>query len=387
MDILIKQYKLFNNDNFIINYICKNNIMVYGKLNENNNYNESNESNESNENNENKCLCFFSNETLLLFNFKKKSDNIQKEPIYINCDEIVYKYDENNLRIPYYNNKKIFAIKINLKEIFNFISSTLFIYDNQIICGEYIQNLADIVIGTKNSLLFNSNNIIFSKEMCTIDELTNISKYKFIFVFTHDLEEFYKKFEKNLFDKILISHNSDHGISYIKNIKLHLAQNCLINNSNLVPLPIGIQNTQWFDHNIFSNIRKMNIKKSKDIYFYFNMDTHSSRYNCYNILKNKLEWNVNRNKVEYFIELSKHKYAICPRGNGIDTHRIWECLYLNVIPIVLKEDNIKIDNLPIIFIDKWEDIDNINFLNIQFKNQELNKITINYYKNILEKFL
>ena len=67
------------------------------------------------------------------------------------------------------------------------------------------------------------------------------------------------------------------------------------------------------------------------------------------------------------IELKKHKYAICPRGNGIDTHRIWECLYLDVIPIMLKRDYFGIDNLPIIYLNSWDELD-VNNINTNFKN-------------------
>ena len=124
----------------------------------------------------------------------------------------------------------------------------------------------------------------------------------------------------------------------------------------------------------------MKITKTKNIYFFFNLNTHSSRYACYHQLTNSLNWNIKRNKEEYFIELASHKYAICPRGNGLDTHRIWECLYLDVIPIMLKRDYLGIDNLPIIYLNNWDELD-INNINTQFKNIQFSKITIDYYKN------
>jgi len=128
----------------------------------------------------------------------------------------------------------------------------------------------------------------------------------------------------------------------------------------------------------------MNIQKTKDVYFYFSLYTHKSRANCYNKLKNKLLWNISRDKEEYFIELASHKYCICPRGNGIDTHRIWEALYLNVIPIVIESDFINIHNLPIIILKNWDELD-INNLQNNFNNQENSKLTMDYYKNILNK--
>jgi len=333
MNILIQQYKLFNDDNLMLDYITSNNIMVYDKI---------------------------TNPTQLL--------NIE----HINYKDLEFRYNEQNLRVPY----KIIAIKINLNEIYNYISSTSLLPDNEIIYGEQIQNIADIVIGNNSSLSFNPNNIIYSKQRYSINQISDLTNYKKIFVFTHDLEDFYNKFSNQLSDKIIISHNSDHEIRYIKNVKLHLAQNCLIKNNKLLSLPIGIENTQWFDHNTFHKIRKSKIIKTKNIYFYFNLNTHPSRLTCYNKLKDKLEWNTKRSKEDYFIELASHKYAICPRGNGLDTHRIWECLYLDVIPIIIEKDDLKIDNLPIIILEDWELIDNI--YNI-FTKQMNNKIVINNY--------
>lgn len=340
MNILIEQYKLFNNSNLLIDYITNNRIMVY--------------------------------------------DELINPTILIDCPEINYKdldfqYDDNNYRIPYYKNKKIQAIKINLNDIYNYISSNSLIPDNQIICGENIQLLADVVVGSKSSLLFNPNNRFYSKEMKLIEDLTDISNYKKIFIFTHDLELFYKKFGDKLSNKIIISHNSDHGILYIEDVKLHLSQNCLMNHDNLIPLPIGIQNRQWFDHEIFHKIRKLRIPKINFIYFFFDLNTHITRIRCHNMLKHNLIWNISRSKEQYYIELASYKYAICPRGNGLDTHRIWECLYLDVIPIIIEVDNLQIDNLPINIMEDWDKL----FLKDNFSNQENSKLTMSYYYNLL----
>jgi hypothetical protein len=337
INILIEQYKLFNNNNLLIDYVTYHKVMIYDEI---------------------------------------PDPNLIIDSPIINYMDLEFRYDINNLRIPYHNNKKLWAIRINLNEIYNYISSNSLIPDDQIIYGEKIQNIADIVVGNKSSLNFNPNNIFFSKEMKSIHELNDISKYNSIFIFTHDLEDFYNKFGDQLSSKIIISHNSDHEIRYIKNVKLHLAQNCLIKNNKLLSIPIGIENTQWFDHNIFHKIRKSKIIKTKNIYFYFNLNTHPSRLTCYNKLKDKLEWNTKRNKEDYFMELASHKYAICPRGNGLDTHRIWECLYLDVIPIIIEEDDLKIDNLPIIILKDWELIDNVYNM---FTKQINNKIVINNY--------
>jgi hypothetical protein len=350
-DILKKQAKLFNIllNKEQIDYILKNNIMIYSNI----------------------------------------SDVINENVTEINCKNIIWTYDDNNYRIPYYNEKKINQIKLqDFYNIYDFISSASLILEDDIICGENFLKICDVFIGSHNSINSNPNNKYLQKNIYNIDNnLTEILKiYKTIFIKTDDLYNFYNKTKNDdLSDKIIITHNSDHEIDikynpFLNNIKKQYSQNCITQHKNLESIPIGIENSQWFDHKILHEIRsRTDIKKEKNIYFMFSLSTHKSRNMCYKILKNKLKWNKKLSKKDYFIELKKHKYAICPRGNGLDTHRIWECLYLDVIPIMLKHDSIKIDNLPIIYLNNWKEINEVN-LNKRFENMNFSKITFDYYK-------
>lgn len=342
------QYLLFNNTNKIINFIIDNKIMAYTNL-----------------------------------------DNIiiNNEYINYNLEEITWKYDENNYRIPYYNNIKINYIKLDLLKhnIYDFISSNSIIPDEEIICGENIQNLCDIVLFTNETINANPNNNLFSKKIENINKLDNLNEYNSIFIKGEELEYFYNKFDKDINNKIILSHNSDYEVNdryikYLNKVNKQLSQNCLFQYKNLISLPIGIENRQWVDHNIFHRIRKSkDIKKTKNIYFFFSLDTNSSRKECYDSLKDKLEWNKKKNKEEYFIELKKHKYAVCPRGNGLDTHRIWECLYLDVIPIIIERDFININNLPIIVLKNWKELN----IKKEFNNIKNSKVCLDFYKKII----
>jgi hypothetical protein len=344
MDIIVKQYYLFNTNKVLIDIIKRENVLVYTNISKLNTDFDGNK---------------------------------------FNLDEITWKYNENNLRIPFNNNIKLNYYKLKEADnVFDFISSHSFISDEEIINGEKIQNFADVVIGSDSSLRWNPNNRYFSKEMQNLNNNFDIDKYKSIFVFTHDLELFNEKFKDSIDNKTIITHNSDHEINNRYNFRTHLCQNLLNVFDNTIPIPIGIENNQWFDNNIFYQIKNIKIEKTKNIYFYFNQNTHFTRKTCYEKLVNKLEWNISRPKNEYFIELAKHKYAICPRGNGLDTHRIWECLYLNTIPIVVKDDFININNLPIIILDSWDDL-NPNKLKDEFSDQILSKLLLNYYKKII----
>jgi hypothetical protein len=349
MDNIIKdQYLLFNTPNKTMNFIVDNKIMVYTNIDTN-------------------------------------IDTNIKEPY--NLEDITWIYDENNYRIPYHNNIKINYIKLDILKdnIYDFISSNSIIPEKEIICGENIQHLCDVVLLTNETLYSNPNNDLFSKKIKNMDELYELDKYNSIFVKGDQLNYFYNKFEKDVKNKIIVSHNSDYEVNeqyvkYLDKVNKQLSQNCLFQHKNLISLPIGIENRQWCDHNMFNRIRKSkDIKKTKNIYFFFSLDTNSSRKECYDLLKDTLEWNQKRNKEEYFIELKKHKYALCPRGNGLDTHRIWECIYLDVIPIIIEKDFINIDNLPIIVLKNWEELN----IKKEFCNIKNSKICLNFYKKII----
>jgi hypothetical protein len=307
--------------------------------------------------------------------------------------DIIWLYDKNNIRTPYYNNTKIQYINFtNNMNIYDYISSNSLIENEELISGESLQYLADIVLCESQQRIYsNPNNNSFSKKIALIDELSekDIKDYKIIFVFVDGIRKFYDKFN-NLEDKIVMTHNGDteftnNELQYLNKVKHHYAQNCLVKHDKLTSLPIGIENRQWFDHNLIHDARiRTDIVKTKNVYFLFSLNTHPSRRKCYKKLKDKLQWNNMVQKHEYFIELKRHKYAICPRGNGLDTHRLWECFYLDVIPIVIESDFVKIVGLPMIILKSWDDFDESNLLT-EFENISNCKITMSYYKKLLEE--
>ena len=56
------------------------------------------------------------------------------------------------------------------------------------------------------------------------------------------------------------------------------------------------------------------------------------------------------------------RYALCPRGCGVDTHRFYECIYLGCVPIVTRTHTV-FDRLyhpgtgfPCFVVERWEDV-------------------------------
>jgi len=59
----------------------------------------------------------------------------------------------------------------------------------------------------------------------------------------------------------------------------------------------------------------------------------------------------------YLKNLLTHRFVLCPAGNGVDTHRLWESLAAGAVPIVIKSPAmIPFKSLPVMFVDKYEDV-------------------------------
>lgn len=61
---------------------------------------------------------------------------------------------------------------------------------------------------------------------------------------------------------------------------------------------------------------------------------------------------------EFTQELKQHKFMLCPRGNGIETHRMWEALYCGAIPIVIKHPTHRLveGRLPVLFVEDYQEV-------------------------------
>lgn len=227
----------------------------------------------------------------------------------------------------------------------------------------------------------------------------------FVFVNSELLEIFFQTVHKKISHSYnLISHNSDTNItkkelSYLDDKIMHwYAQNLCVKSSDKISfIPIGLENLRRLKNGRKKWFSKPNQNKKSYILSSFNIFTN---YQERSEINNKL----NGNKLitiknfestrEYFSELNNHKFVICPVGNGVDTHRIWESLLLNVIPILKISEftkNLKKINIPALYISDWHEINNLNeeyldniynsYSSINFQNF----VTLKFWKSYMKK--
>lgn len=116
-------------------------------------------------------------------------------------------------------------------------------------------------------------------------------------------------------------------------------------------------------------------KKNSVLLPYHNLKTNKIRRDLVNsILKSGIKIERQQEKLEIkdcLKQMDRYKYVVCLEGSGIDTHRAYECLLMDCVPIMKKTPLHRIFddyNLPGIFIESWDEIDE-NFVESIEENQ------------------
>lgn len=194
----------------------------------------------------------------------------------------------------------------------------------------------------------------------------------------------------------LITHNGDEPIdSRHQSVLNHprlvtwYGTNVNIHHPKLQSIPIGIPNPQWIREEIYREAK--DAERTALIYFnsFAKGNNMKERSVCENMLnKFGLHMPERIGVVELMQEYKKAFFVPAPNGNGIDTHRLWECLYMGAIPIVTRSINADYyRDMPIVFLDKWEDFDAAVFTEDLYNKMwfQSDKLNFNYWKNLIQQ--
>ncbi|MFA7279081.1 MAG: exostosin family protein [Sterolibacterium sp.] len=249
-----------------------------------------------------------------------------------------------------------------------------------VITGERLQAIADLTISTATITQFHGADNIRSKRKIEIPQneagqllvpdqafIDICESAETIFIYTH-LMLYFKRYIAPRLSKpyVLIAHNSDNSVglddlNLLNQPKLTRcwAQNCEVAHTKLSPLPIGLANRQWGETKVAQLVEAArHIEKRKLLYVNLS-PTHPARVHALAVAHNfpgaTIQSGVSFE--QYIASLAQHKFCLCPRGNGIDTHRFWEALYLDCIPIIVKPDwTIAYSELPLLLINSWDEV-------------------------------
>jgi hypothetical protein len=210
--------------------------------------------------------------------------------------------------------------------------------------------------------------------------------------------------------KCLITSHSDYTVTdqvyqqnkHRSNVWFTVNKDC--SHQNLYALPLGITNynTDGPIFKLYGNLdqileaRQYSPYKKHLCYMNININTYpQQRVQIWNEFSKK-DWvlceqpqNTFEARANYLKKIAESKFTLCPRGMGIDTHRLWETLYLGSIPVVERSPvHDQWVDLPILFIDSWDQVTK-EFLESSWttmiqKTWNLEKLKLSYWKDFIQ---
>ena len=263
------------------------------------------------------------------------------------------------------------------------------------------------------------NHIPGINDVFQLNRLTRLHNGKNVFFCKTDrLQELFVTLKEHVVPSILISGNSDCPVTddLASNappcIKKWFSQAVNTDHPAVSALPFGIDNHEdciipghgpaapHAREKISLLSSPLKAFPSKEIYANFSLQTHPVRQEIYNICK-KMPYITtkvvhthhacySRSYTQYVMDILDHKMVICPRGNApADTHRFWETLYAGRIPIIKKnKGNSFFTNLPVIVLETWEKLTDLDFLNSELekvKNNPKDMLQASYWETLILK--
>ena len=215
-------------------------------------------------------------------------------------------------------------------------------------------------------------------EMSGVINVESVREGDVIFVSTFLVERFFQEVHPRIQVRYrLITHNSDAAVDgrlvrYIDDkIIQWYAQNNTVSHPKVVPIPIGLENLHYQANGIirpFDELRQGGVagRKKDRILFGFSVQTNPlerepvhrllTSYRCADEIEVRLPGK------RYLKKISSYKFVASPPGNGIDTHRTWEAMYLGVVPIVkhsVATAYFQRLRLPLWIVHEWRELESV----------------------------
>jgi hypothetical protein len=283
-----------------------------------------------------------------------------------------------------------------LKDTQQYLTSYNLARQSDIVFSEILTNEQYEKIGIENcDIITKNNNFVFYR-----NNSFEINENDVLFVNAMSVKNLFHHLNKiNTLKNIkLITHQTDISIdeklfsSKPKCVSEWYSPNISYAHPALKVIPLGIANN-YSKKNLSANDLMTNTKKEEKkekLYLNFVESTNrSKRADIYDYFRTK-KWVVIDDPIlslgEYKERLNSHKFILCPPGNGIDTHRVWESLYLGSIPVVEKNIvNQQYVGLPII---TYNELEELTFEYLKYESSKLKEnfdlLTIDKWCQILK---
>ncbi len=175
------------------------------------------------------------------------------------------------------------------------------------------------------------------------------------------------------------------------NVTIRAANAVVFDNKKVFPFPHGIERkmyTGYTHHNVLEHTMNNPVTPTKLLFVAHREDT-GARASIGQIFKGK-EWaTVTHLPYNQYLRIMQlHKFVLCPSGNGIESSRNWETLYMRRVPIFKDHPYLRemFKEFPALFVKDFDEVTEElllanDYLFQQAQTMDMNKLSLEYWFN------
>lgn len=139
------------------------------------------------------------------------------------------------------------------------------------------------------------------------------------------------------------------------------AANAVVFGGKIKPYPHGLERVMYPGYNHHDILREMlnSALEPERLLFVAHREDTGNRASIGSLFKDK-EWATVTHLPyrEYLNEMKRHKFVLCPSGNGIESARNWETLYMKRVPVFKKHPYLEemFKDFPAVFVADFSEV-------------------------------
>lgn len=172
-----------------------------------------------------------------------------------------------------------------------------------------------------------------------------------------------------------------------ENVLAIYSANAVIFGGKVHPFPHGIERIMYpgyNHHELLLNAMEGHTEPHKALFVAHRTDT-GNRASIGELFKDKDWATVTHLPYEQYLnEMKKHKFVLCPSGNGIESARNWETLYMRRVPVFKDHPYLRemFKDFPALFVNDWEEVTEEllsanEHLYLQAQEMDMSKLDLN----------
>ncbi len=168
-----------------------------------------------------------------------------------------------------------------------------------------------------------------------------------------------------------------------ENVLLINAANAVYFGGKIHPYPHGLERKMYWGYNHHTILKYflLDNREAKKLLYVNHRNDTGNRGSLYSLFSNK-SWATVSPRTDYanYLDgIKNHKFVLCPSGNGIESARNWETLYMKRVPVFKRHPYLEemFKDFPALFVDDYAQVTEELLLQNEHLYQEALKMNMN----------